>query len=238
MSEVSVWVPQLSESIAEMYSIGGKLCDSVNFIVHSAVLVSGRESRVVVVGKAPLDSLSDGSRRFGVHLSALLKFFSGQGARGTLFRGGLDSQGYPFLELGSVNGSQYSQVARNLPEAERRFKSLVEEVAKFHSAGICFGDLSFSSFMDDPATGPFLVGLLGLVNPKSDTKVRSSEEVFIAPEILNSQLPSPASDVFSLCIMGGFLFGVAVTPDGRVDEHKFYDKLVSKGVSDSLSRVI
>jgi hypothetical protein len=238
MSEVSVWVPQLSESIAEMYSIGGKLCDSVNFIVHSAVLVSGRESRVVVVGKAPLDSLSDGSRRFGVHLSALLKFFSGQGARGTLFRGGLDSQGYPFLELGSVNGSQYSQVVRNLPEAERRFKSLVEEVAKFHSAGICFGDLSFSSFMDDPATGPFLVGLLGLVNPKSDTKVRSSEEVFIAPEILNSQLPSPASDVFSLCIMGGFLFGVAVTPDGRVDEHKFYDKLVSKGVSDSLSRVI
>jgi len=63
MSDVSARVPQLSESIAEMYSIGGKLCESVNFTVHSAVVASERESRIVVVGKTPLDSLSDGVRR-------------------------------------------------------------------------------------------------------------------------------------------------------------------------------
>ena len=238
MSEVSVRVPQLSESITEMYSIGGKLCESVNFTVHSAVLASEREGRVIVVGKTPLDSLGDGVQRFGLQLSALLEFFSNQGARGVLFHGGLDSQGYPFLELGSISGSQYSQVARALPEAGRRFQSLVDELAKFHAAGICFGDLSFASFMDDPASGPFLVGLLGLNNPKNSRGDRSSEEVFLAPEILKGQSPSPASDVFSLCIMGGFLFGVPVTRDERFGENQFYDKLVRRGVSDWLSRVI
>jgi hypothetical protein len=238
MSDVSVRVPQLSESIAEMYSFGGKLCDSLNFTVHSAVLDSERESRIVVAGKTPLDSLGDGVRRFGVQLTALLDFFSHRGTRGSLFHGGLDSQGYPFLELGLISGSQYSQVARALPEAERRFQSLVDEVAKFHAAGICFGDLSFASFMDDPASGPFLVGLLGLTNPKNASGVRSSEEVFLAPEILKGQTPSPASDVFSLCIMGAFLFGVAVTHEGSLDGDQFYDKLVRKGVSDWLSRVI
>jgi hypothetical protein len=238
MSDVSALVPQLSESIAEMYSIGGKLCESVNFTVHSAVVASERESRIVVVGKKPLDSLSDGVRRFGVQLSALLELFSHKGARGALFHGGLDSQGYPFLELGLVSGSQYSQVARTLPEAERRFQSLVDEVAKFHAAGICFGDLSFASFMDDPASGPFLVGLLGLTNPKDDPGSRSSEEVFLAPEILKGQTPSPASDVFSLCIMGGFLFGAVLMREGRSDGSQFYDKLVRKGVSEGMSRLI
>jgi hypothetical protein len=238
MFDVSVRVPQLSESIAQKYSIGGKLCESVNFTVHSAVLASERESRLVVVGKTPLDSAGDELERFGVQLSALLEFFSHKGARGALFHGGLDSQRYPFLELGAVSGSQYSKFARALPEAERRFQSLVDEVAKFHAAKICFGDLSFSSFMDDPATGPFLVGLLGVSNLKKVSGNRSSEEVFLAPEILKGQLPSTASDVFSLCIMGGFLFGVTVTRKERLDGPQFYEKLVRKGVSDGLSRLI
>jgi hypothetical protein len=238
MSDVSVPVPQLSESIAEMYSIGGKLCESVNFTVHSAVLASERESRIVVVGKTPIDSSGDGVRRFGVQLSALLELFSHQETSGALFHGGIDSQGYPFLELGAVSGSQYSQVARSLPEAERRFRALVDVVAKFHAAGIYFGDLSFASFMDDPSSGPFLVGLLGLTNSRNAPGVRSSEEVFLAPEILKGQPPSPASDVFSICVMGGLLFGLAVTREGRFDGSQFYDKLVLKGVSDCLSRVI
>jgi hypothetical protein len=238
MSDASVQVPQLSESIAEMYSIRGKLCESVNFTVHSAVLDSERESRIVVVGKIPLDLLGDGVRRFGAQLSALLELFSHQENKGALLLGGLDSQRYPFLELASVSGSQYSEGARALPEAERRFQLLVDEVAKFHAAGICFGDLSFASFMDDPANGPFLVGLLGLINPYNSIGVRSSEEVFLAPEILKGQIPSPASDVFSLCIIGAFLFGLSVTHELRFDAPQLYGKLVRKGVSDWLSRVI
>lgn len=238
MSGIVVRAPQFDESIAEMYSLGGKLCESPTFLVHGAVLPEHRENRLIVAGKSALEPLSEGTRRFGEQLSSLFSFFGMQKGRGTLFQGGIDSMGYPFLELDTVAGSQYSSAPRALPEAERRFHCLVEVVARFHDAGICFGDLSFASFLDEPARGPILVGLLGVSSPLTASTRQSAEECFLAPEVLSGALPTPAADVFSLCLMGGALCGVTVMGGERGDGAELYKKFIRQGVSEWLSRVL
>lgn len=238
MSGIVSQAPQFDQSIAEMYSLGGKLCESRTFLIYGAVLTAHRENRLIVAGKSTLEPLSERTRRFGEHLSSLFSFFGAQKGRGTLFQGGVDSLGYPFLELDTVAGSQYSPVTRSLAEAERRFQLLVEVVARFHDAGICFGDLSFASFLDDPVQGPFLIGLLGVSSPITDSIRQSAHESFLAPEILSGALPTPAADVFSLCLMGGALCGVTAMGGDRRYGAELQNKLIRQGVPEWLSQIL
>lgn len=208
MTEVIVNIPQAQEAVSRIYELGARLAEYPTSTLYVGRLSSQRESRLIVVGRSRFEVSGDRARHFADRTAALLSYYARYPSSGAVLRGELDVEGLPFLELVRVQGDLYPIVRRSQAEADRRFMSLVRAVSSFHAAGLWFGDLTPTSFIADSLLEPVVVGLMGLTGPIMLASDQIDQAVYLAPEVRRGQPSSPASDVFSLCVIGSMLFGV------------------------------
>ena len=126
----------------------------------------------------------------------------------------------PFLVMPYIPGSNLELPSlppepKDIGPALRRFRKIVEVVARLHAAGVVHGDLKPGNLRFDPEDVCHVLDL-GLariqVNTRQNTTLRASvvsvtgEKIagtleFMAPEVLSGDKPGTAADVFALGVL-------------------------------------
>lgn len=124
-------------------------------------------------------------------------------------QGGIDSEGVPFLVIKPLFGEVLGARGYEPREAERRFTLCVRRVMTMHAAGLVLGDLGPGSFWITRDGGIALLGILGVHRPVSVKAIVTKHYhggLFLAPEVLQGEPPTAASDVFSLGVLLALFF--------------------------------
>lgn len=238
MTEVIVSIPQAKEVVSQIYELGARLAESPSSILYVGRLTGQRETRLISVGKTRFNVMEERARHFADRTAALNSYFARHPSQGAMLRGELDADGVPFFELIRIQGDLYPIVRRSQAEADRRFMSLIRSVGSFHAAGIWFGDLTPSSFIADSFLEPVIVGLMGLTGPLVLASDEINQAFYLAPEVRRGQPASPASDVFSLSVLGAVLFGLTFQPREVIRAVEVRGRLEREGVPEWLRDII
>ncbi|MCI5065449.1 hypothetical protein MRY87_06960 [bacterium] len=122
---------------------------------------------------------------------------------------GVDAEGTAFALFPALDG--YPVAAGNLEgaEAERRFSNCLRLVSLLHERGVALGDISSDSFWLTRDGELLVVGLIGILTRDPRDAVShcpASSLPFLAPEIRRDAIFDRRSDVYSLGVLGYFLF--------------------------------
>jgi len=122
---------------------------------------------------------------------------------------GVDPSGTPFVVIPRFDGQTFLGGNLDATEAERRFLYAVRIIGRMHEDGLICGDLCADSFLLGRSGEIRYVSLLGELAPviSSDSNLVPPETLkFVAPEQLSGRISNPASDIFSLGLLGFYLF--------------------------------
>jgi hypothetical protein len=122
---------------------------------------------------------------------------------------GVDSEGVAYVEFQELSGSLLEEKRVQPREAERLFQKAVETIAGIHSQNLVCGDISGSSFWVTTEGTLKFIGLMGSFDVEaSSTSVAPPIETYhyLAPEQRAGSSITTESDVYSLGVLGYFLF--------------------------------
>ena len=150
----------------------------------------------------------------------------------------IDAAGIAFAVMPQLHGQPFGTAKLEASEAERQFISCMRYVARLHEQGIVCGDLGTSSFWVNRSGDVQFIGVMGSfdVEAAATTMLPPVETLTcLAPEQRTGGTAIPASDVFSLAVLGYFLF-TGEFPYGDPGDQEVLDPQAVKPLSAFMAR--
>ncbi|RMG43719.1 MAG: hypothetical protein D6719_03275 [Candidatus Dadabacteria bacterium] len=197
---------QIEQSVKDLYQIESKILSTRSADAYKAVEAHSAEAVCIWMLRHPLVEGSDGVNRF----LNRIKSISTLGAEVTrILNFGVDRNGIAFVVLPALDG--YPVVSGNLEsrEAERRWIACIRIISLLHRNDLISGDLCGNSFWVDRQGQVGLIGIMGSYDAEAAATAMmppADTLPYIAPELRSGAAVGFQSDVFSLGVLGYYLF--------------------------------
>ena len=194
-----------ADAIGEYFQIEGHILSTRTADGHKALDKTRQESISLWLMRHPLSVGSDAVQRFLKRMEAI-EDITPPVSRLKSF--GVDKNGVAFAVFPPLDGHAIGAGNIEASEAERRFVSCLRYVDKLHKSGIVCGDLCGSSFWVDRSGDVAIIGLMGSFDAEAAaTAMMPPPDTmpYIAPELNSGGSVEPATDIFSLGVLGYFM---------------------------------
>lgn len=192
--------------IREYYQLTEPFSETVSATLYKGIHTSKGVQVMVWVSKYPFEVDSSECNDF---VNKIRKIDEIDPPISSMEQFGIDSDGFAFVVFPSSMREQLLSDNIEIMEKYRRYFQIIRKVEVLHSLDISFGDISVNSFMGyDTASFDFsaLIGIPKKLYEDGYDKISPLLLQFCAPELISSASSNKKADIFSLGVLGFYLF--------------------------------
>ena len=199
-------VLQTPKPFTSYFQIQDSLTESVSSTIYKGINLADNEQIIVLIKKYPF---KEDSQELKSYLERIKKIDEIDPPITEMRNFGVDSEGYAFLTLPSNLKEAVINSRGDDLEKYRRLFSAYRIIDRLHKNNIVCGDISLNSFWTTAQGDINLIILQGLSESFFALNIDLIPEIllqFVAPEVLTNRSFDKRSDVFSLGVLGLYLY--------------------------------